>query len=109
MKSSFAKFHYGRVEYRGTRDNQMELFEVKDIKINNVISYLKDKYRGQQKSFQQILEEQIDETEFLESHFREAIKEMENKDLNISRIPPKTKTGRNRKGVYYQDVIIFNK
>jgi len=72
-------------------------------------NYLKDKYRGQQKSFQQILEEQIDETEFLESHFREAIKEMENKDLNISRIPPKTKTGRNRKGVDYQDVIIFNK
>ena len=108
MKSSFAKFHYGRVEYRGTRDNQMGLFEVKDIKINNVTSYLKDKYKGQQKSFQQILEEQIDETEFLESHFREAIKEMENKDLNISRLPPKTKTGRDRRGVDYQDVIIFN-
>jgi len=108
MKSSFAKFHYGRIEYRGTRDNQMGLFEVKDIQINNVISYLKDKYKKQQKSFQQILEEQIDETEFLESHFREAIKEMEsNKDLSISRIPPKTKTGRDRKGVDYQDVIIF--
>lgn len=109
MKSSFAKFHYGRVEYRGMRDNQMGLFEAKDIKINSVINYLKNKYKGQQKSFQEILEEQIDETEFLESHFRDAIKEMEGKDLNISRIPPKTKTGIDRKGVDYQDVIIFNK
>jgi len=108
MKSSFAKFHYGRVEYRGTRDNQLELFESKDVRINNVIDCLKNKYKGQQKSFQQILEEQIDETEFLESHFREAIKKMENNDLVISRIPPKTITGRNRTGIKNQDVIIFN-
>lgn len=108
MKSSFAKFHYGRVEYRGMRENQLELFEDKDIKVNNAIDYLKKLYKGQQKSFQQIIEEQIDETEFLESHFREAIKRMESKNLAIiSRIPPKTKKGKDRTGLKNQDIIIF--
>jgi len=107
MKSSFAKFHCGRIEYRGLRDSQMELFDSRNIKVNDAIDFLKKTYKGQQKSFQQILEEQIDEVEFLESHLRNAIKEMENKDLIISRIPPKTKTGKNRTGLDYQDVIIF--
>ncbi|MBC8527675.1 MAG: three-Cys-motif partner protein TcmP [Candidatus Cloacimonetes bacterium] len=107
MKSSFAKFHYGRVEYRGMRDNQLGLFESKDVRINELMDYLKNKYRGYQKSFQQIIEEQIDETEYLESHFRDAIKKMENNNLSVSRIPPKTKTGRARTGIQNQDVIIF--
>lgn len=108
MKSSFAKFHYGRVEYRGLRDNQLELFENDEIKVNSAVDHLKKLYKGQQKSYQQIIEEQIDETEFLESHLRKAIKKMEGSDLVISRIPPKTKRGKDRIGLGYQDIIIFN-
>jgi len=109
MKSSFAKFHYGRVEYRGARENQLGLFESKDIKIQNIIDYLTKIYKGCQKSYRQIVEEQIDKTEFLESRLREAIQKMEGKKLKISRIPPKTSRGKDRGGLKYQDIIIFNK
>lgn len=109
MKSSFAKFNYGRVEYRGNRNDQMGLFEMKDIKIEQVMKYLKNIYKGKQRTYEQIISEQIDETEFLESHFRKSIKEMENKELFISRIPPKTPTGKDRISIENQDIIVFKK
>lgn len=107
MKSSFAKFHYGRVEYRGNRGAQIGLFENEDAIVKDVIDCLKRIYKNQQKTYRQIIEEQIDETEFLESHFKKAIKKMEGKDLTISRIPLKTKTGRSRVGINEDDIIIF--
>ncbi len=107
MKSSFARFNYGRVEYRGRRGAQMELFVNKDVIVKNAIDYLKEVYKGQQKSFQEIIEEQIDETEFLETHMREAVKKMESDNVTINRIPPTTKLGKNSVGIKYQDIIIF--
>ncbi|MFQ5715212.1 MAG: three-Cys-motif partner protein TcmP [Candidatus Scalinduaceae bacterium] len=107
IKSSFAKFNYGRVEYRGRRGSQLELFNNKDIIIKNVTNYLREVYKGQQKSFQEIIEEQIDETEFLESHMREAVKKMESNEVIINRIPPTTTLGKKRVGLEYKDIIIF--
>lgn len=108
MKSAFAKFNYGRIEYRGVREGQLSLFETKDIKNSNVIDYLRREYKGKRVSFKNIIEEKIDETEFSQSNFREAIKEAEGKNIVIDRIPLKTKDGRDRKGVDDNDIIVFN-
>lgn len=108
MKSSFAKFNLGNVEYRGKRADQLGLFDIGETKIDQAGNYLKSVYKGQQKSFQQIIEDQIDETEFLESHLRSALQKLEKEEeLRISRIPERTKTGKPRTGISYDDIVIF--
>ncbi|HEY3373687.1 MAG TPA: three-Cys-motif partner protein TcmP [Candidatus Aquicultor sp.] len=110
MKSSFAKFNLGQVEYRGNRfdSNQLTLFNESENRTERAASYMRSEYAGQQKSFQRIVEELIDETEFLESDLRAAVKELEKTDLvKISRIPEKTPKGRARTGIDYNDIIKF--
>lgn len=107
MKSSFAKYNFGRVEYRGVRGVQLAFFENDEVVVDKAITYLKNFYKGKQKSFEDIVKELIDETEFLESHLREAIKKMEGKDVELSRIPPKTKAGGKRIGIDRHDIIVF--
>ncbi len=107
IKSSFAKFNFGRVEYRGIRGAQLEFSDSESIIIKSAIDHLCKTYNGKQKTFQEIIEDQIDETLFLESHLRKAIKTMDNKQLTINRIPSKTKLGKNRVGLEYQDIVAF--
>jgi three-Cys-motif partner protein len=109
MKSSFAKFNLGRTEYRGNRNNQIGFFDRNNIKINHTKNYLKRIYKGQKRTYLMIIEEQIDETEFLEKHLYKAIKEMEeSNELIIERDPPTTPKGRIRKSIKEQDIIIFS-
>ncbi|MDD3487685.1 MAG: three-Cys-motif partner protein TcmP [Candidatus Moranbacteria bacterium] len=108
MKSSFAKFNFGRVEYRGGRSAQLGIFEGEENAICDATKHLKKAYSGQQKTYQQIVEEQIDNTSFLEKELKTAIKGMEGKGVTISRIPQKTKTGKNRTGIQNNDIIIFS-
>lgn len=107
MKSSFAKFNFGRVEYRGGRSAQRGIFEGAETILKDATNYLKEIYQGKQKTYQEIIEEQIDNTTFLEKEFKAAIKNMEGKGVSISRIPPKTPTGKNRTGIQNNDIIIF--
>lgn len=108
MKSSFAKYNLGRVEYRGFRSGQLELFEQDSIKQNEIIEMLCEKYNGKRKSFIEILEENIDATDYLESQLRSSLRALEsNKKININRIPPTTPTGRERKSIEEGDLITF--
>lgn len=108
MKSSFAKFNFGRVEYRGNRNSQLELFDLENVGIEQACEYLCSVYNGQQKSFQEIIEDLIDETEFLESHLRDALKKLEKTNkVEIIRIPEMTPKGKSRIGIDYNTVIRF--
>ncbi|MBM3707947.1 MAG: three-Cys-motif partner protein TcmP, partial [Actinobacteria bacterium] len=108
MKSSFAKYNLGRVEYKGLTENQLEIFENPDVKIKNAIEYLNNKYKGSEVSFEEIVEDSIDETPFLESDLRNAIKNMEGIFLKVDRLLKNTKTGKSKKSIEYKDTIIFN-
>lgn len=83
-------------------------FDEGESRVERAADYLRSEYGGQQKSFQQIIEELIDETEFLESDLRSAVKGLEKAgSIKISRIPEKTSKGRARAGIDYNDIIKF--
>jgi three-Cys-motif partner protein len=108
MKSSFAKFNLGRVEYRGARAGQLELFEQDSVKQNDIIDMLCSKYSCKKLSFRGIIEENIDSTEYLESQLRSALRllELQNK-IKIKRIPNTTLTRRTRVSITENDIITF--
>ena len=106
MKSCFAKYNFGRTEYRGKLSGQMTFFDYDSIKqqdIKNIILLILDK----PKSYLKILEELIDETPYLKSNITKAIKDLEEKGkIYIKREPETTPTGRPRISLQNQDVII---
>jgi len=108
MKASFAKFNYGRVEYRGKAKNQMTFFDYDDVKIGEVKKLFLQNYKGLTKTFLEIIEDQIDEIPYLVKHFRQAIREMEKeKKITISRKIKITKTGKPKTSIENDDKIIF--
>lgn len=107
MKSAFAKFNYGKVEFSGPSHEIMSFFDLKDFKASEIKKFLLNKYRGSSKSCEEILTENIDETPYLESEIRDALKKMEGNEIKITRIPNKTPTGRDRKSIEGQDVFEF--
>ena len=107
MKSAFAKFNYGKVEFSGPRHGYLSFFDQKDFKADETKKFLLKKYKGQNKSFEAILIENIDEVPFLESSIRGALKDMEGKEIKIRRNPELTPIGRKRKGIEPNDVIYF--
>ena len=107
MKSAFAKFNYGKVEFAGPKHGCLGFFDQKDFKVNETKKFFLEKYRGQRKNYEAILIENIDALPLLESDIREALKNMEGKEINITRHPELTPTGRKRKSIEYNDVISF--
>lgn len=108
MKSSFAKYNLGRVEYRGLRSGQLELSELAYIKQSEIIELLFEKYASKKISFKALLEDNIDSTVYLESQFRDTLKFLEDKKkITIQRIPPHTPRGRQRKAIEENDLIQF--
>jgi len=106
MKSAFAKYNEGRIEYKGKRSNQLNLFE--NEKINDVKKYLKNKYSNKKILYGKIIEENIDCCDFLEKDLYNALKELENnEEIKIIRMPQKTPTGRVRTSIQDKDIIIF--
>ncbi len=92
MKSSFAKHTHGRVFWVGKNASQMLLTEGKEFVIPKVKEYLQEKYNDTSIKFQEIIEQNIDSTEYLESHFSDAIKVLENEDkIYVERFPKLTK------------------
>ena len=57
----------------------------KDLKIAEIKKYLLLKYKNQEKTYLQLIEENIDETYFLEDEISKSIKEMENKKVIIKK------------------------
>lgn len=107
MKSAFAKFNYGKVEFSGPNHEFLSLFDHKDFKASEIKTFLLSKYRGNSKSYEALLTENIDETPYLESEIRGALKAMEGNDIKITRIPKETPTGKPRKSIEGQDIIDF--
>ncbi|NQU98419.1 three-Cys-motif partner protein TcmP [Candidatus Woesearchaeota archaeon] len=109
MKSSFAKYNHGRVEYRGRNQNQMTFFDYDDIKFKELKKYLLSEYSKKTKTFQEIICDQLDETVYLVKHFRQVIKELEIEGkAKIDRFEKETKTGKPRTGLNEEDSVIFS-
>lgn len=110
MKSSFAKYNQGRVAYLGKRSAQRMLNESKDFKLSNAKNYLIEKYKGLNKTYLEIIEENISKTDFLESEIRYAIKNGEEKsEVYIERYPKLTeKEKKLRKSIEENDIVYFN-
>ena len=110
MKSCFAEFNEGKVEYVGKNKGKTYLFDVRKMDIKDLKKLLKEEYNGKRKTFNDVIEEKIDETNYLEKDFREAIKELEQEGcIYIDRRPRFTKTKKIlRKSITGQDYIYFN-
>jgi len=110
MKSSFAKFNYGRVEYLGSRANQLRLSEIGNTKIQEVNEFLTSKYPKCHKKYIKIIEENIDETDYLESDIRNALKELEKTNkIYIERFPKLTEKKQElRRSIEENDIIYFD-
>ncbi len=95
MKSSFAKHTYGRVSWIGKNASQMLLTEGKEFIIPQIKAHLKEKYNKSSIKFQEIIEQNIDTTEYLESQFSDAVKELEKEgQIYVERFPKLTKKKR---------------
>ena len=105
MKSAFASKNFGRVEYLGKKENILTLFDMTAMKVSDIRSLLKKKYAGQEKSFNEIIDEIIDDTLYLEKNIRATIKSMEkDSEVRITRITSKP----SGKGLQQEDHIFFN-
>lgn len=107
MKSAFAKFNYGKVEFSGPKHGHLGFFDHKDFKASEIKKFFLKKYKGQSKSYEAVLTENIDEEPFLESDIYRTLQEMENKEVKIRRHPELTPTGKKRKSIKLDDVISF--
>lgn len=106
MKSSFAKYNNGRMEYNGKFKIPRSLFEYEEIhpEIKKIILNLINK---DSKTYSTILNELIDEIPYLESEIKKVIKLLESKGvIRIERKPEFTKTGRKRTSIESQDLIV---
>lgn len=72
--------------------------------------YLLKRFAGRSITYRKIEEESyMDTRSFIDKHYREALKKMENEGyIKISRIPSLTRTGRIRKGLGKDDIITFS-
>ena len=105
MKSCFAKYNFGRLEYRGKLNNQMTFLDFKDIKIDKIKVHLFESLNNP-KTYLDLLKEFVEEI-YLESNIKTAIKSLEEDGkINIVRNPELTKTGRKRTSIEPSDIII---
>lgn len=113
MKSCFAEFNEGKVEYIGKNKGEQYLFDIRKMNMRDLKKLLKEEYNGKIKTFRDIIEEKIDETNYsnyLEKDFMQAIKDLE-KDgyVYIDRRPRFTEKKKIlRKSIKIDDYIYFN-
>lgn len=102
MKSCFAKYNYGLVEYRGLRKDEPTFFDSEGYKISEMKCNIMNKYSRQKKSYNEIISENIDEIPFLEKEIKISLKELESENkINVDRIESK------KSGIKGNDIIIF--
>ena len=103
MKSVFASWNYGRVEYLGRKGDALTLFDLQEFKIGDIKTTLISKYAGKQMSFTEIIEDIIEDTLFIEKDIRTAIKEMK-KEGTVKIMSVTSKTDR---GLAGDDMVSF--
>ena len=103
MKSVFASWNYGRVEYLGRKGDALTLFDLQEFKIGDIKTTLISKYAGKQMSFTEIIEDLIEDTLFIEKDIRTAIKEMK-KEGTVKIMSVTSKTDR---GLAGDDMVSF--
>lgn len=102
MKSSFTAINNGKVEYLGRRANNYTLFDMESYKLSEASSFLFNKYKGKTKSFNNILEEIVEDTAYTDKELRKTLKDSEDKNqISINRITSK------RTGISQLDEISF--
>jgi three-Cys-motif partner protein len=95
MKSSFAKFSAGRQEWLGDESAQTSLVDIFGMKAKAIKELLVNKYNNQSISFKKIIIDNIDNTPYLESQFRDSLKELEKEGVvYIERYPKIGESGR---------------
>lgn len=109
MKSSFAKYSLGRVEWLGENSAQTSLADIMGVKTTKIKNLLVEKYDKKRVTYQQIIVENIDNTPYLDSQFRDALKELE-KDgvVYFERFPKLGKNGRSLTSVQDETLVYFN-
>ena len=109
MKSSFAKYSLGRVEWLGENSAQTSLTDIIGIKMNEIKNLLIRKYNKKSVSFQQIIIDNIDSTPYLESQLKDALKELEIEGIvYIERFPKLGQNGRPLISLQPDTIIHFN-
>lgn len=112
MKSCFAKYNGGRLEYNECNNELMKkqrtLIDIQEEKINIIKKCLLDKYKDSKLNYLGIVQDLIDTTNYLESELTKGLKELELENkIKIVRVPDKTPTGKERKSILNTDVVMF--
>lgn len=93
MKNSFAAINNGRVEYLGKKNNNISLFDMDFFKQEELSCFLKEKFSGKSITFDELLENIVEDTATIEKDLRATVKAMEQKGaVSIQRISS-AKTG----------------
>lgn len=109
MKDSFASVNFGNVEFLGPNQPnpaQLCLIDQTELKQDVIKNDLFNKYKGKKVIFEDILQEYIDNSPFLERQIKKAIEAMEEEFLKIERIGTNSK-GVRKKGLKPNDKITF--
>ena len=110
MKSSYAKYNEGKVEYYGAdKIKKLPLFQTEKYINSELDDFILKEFSNQRIQFVNILEKLIDTTEYLESDIKNSIKRL--KDLNkikYTPIPATTPTGRTKKKIDDTDILDFS-
>jgi len=103
MKSCIAQHCKGRLEYLGSGGGQMTFNDIPELRINEIEKYILNKYHEIKKEYIQLIRENIDNTSFLESEIKKALKSLEKENkICIKRIESK------KTGLTGKDIIIYN-
>lgn len=103
MKSAFASKNYGRVEYLGYMHDVVTIFDIQDIKEDDIKKYLSSKYMNQKITFNKLIDDIIDNTPYLEKDVRFTVKRMVKEGVAVV-TPVTSKTIRGLSG---DDIINF--
>ena len=103
MKSSFATLNNGKVEYLGQRNDFISFFDLDEVKTQEIKDYLLRHFTRKEITFDQIVDEIIEDTFYLEKDIRAALHSL-NSENKISVTPV---TSHTQKGLSGADIICF--
>lgn len=102
MKSSFAKFNEGKVEYLGKPEDQLTIFDLEPDSNEEVYDYIYDIYKDESLSYNSLIAQIIDSTPYRECEVKTVLKQMEcEKFITVQR---KTSI---KDGIQGDDLITF--
>ncbi len=109
MKSSFAKYCQGRNVWLGHDSAQSSLEDIFGIRTSEVKDLLTKKYKGKSITYEQIIVENIGDTCYLDTDFKNAISELEKeRKVFVDRYPKIGDSGRILKSIKWDTKIYFD-